>query len=187
MESSSDVSFAADAAGDHVEHPLRRPLRRVVVSGAARGFAGGLVATLAMSAVMLGAQKLGLVGRLPPRKITNAALGAFGLRRQTSEPTQRALATINHFAFGGVCGALFGLAHEVWRVRAPSSHGVRGHRAPIAAGIAFGSAVWAVSYAGWVPALGIMARPTRDRPGRQPALVLAHWVYGAALAKALAA
>lgn len=186
MEPSSNVSSVGHAAAGHVALP-RRSLRRVAVAGAARGFAGGLVATVAMSAVMFGAQKVGLLGRMPPRKITDALLGAVGLRGKTPEPARRALAAVNHLAFGGACGALFGLAHEVWRVRAPSSSGVRGHRAPLVAGLAFGTAIWAVSYAGWVPAFGIMPSPKHDRPGRPTAMVLAHWVFGSVLAKIVAA
>lgn len=58
-----------------------------------------------------------------------------------------------------------------------------GRRPSIGAGVVFGTAIGAVSYAGWVSALGIMPRPHNDRPGRQPSMLLAHWVYGATLAK----
>ncbi|MDB5213650.1 MAG: hypothetical protein JWO86_1577 [Myxococcaceae bacterium] len=186
MESSSNVSSASDAVARHVARP-RRSLGRVAAAGAARGFAGGLIATVAMSAVMLGAQKAGLLGRMPPRRITDALLGALGVHRKTPEPARRALATINHFAFGGASGALFGLAHAAWRVRVSNASGVRGHRAPLLAGLAFGTAVWAVSYAGWVPRLGIMPMPHQDRPGRPMTMVVAHWVFGAVLAKIVSA
>jgi hypothetical protein len=186
MEPSSRFAPADDAASRHVACP-RPSLRRVMAGGAARGFGGGLVATVAMSAVMLGAQKLGLLGTMPPRKITDAMLGVVGLRGKTSKPARRALATIHHFAFGGACGALFGLTHDVWRVRASSTAGVRGHRAPVAAGLAFGTVIWAVSYAGAVPALRIMPEPSSDRSGRPSSMVLAHWVFGAVLAKIIAA
>jgi hypothetical protein len=173
-----------DATDSHVSRP-RRSLRRSAAVGLARGFAGGLVATVAMSAVMLAAQKSGLLGQMPPQKITDRFLGFAGVRRKTPEPARKVLATINHFAFGGACGALFGLAHEVWRVRARSTSGVRGHRAPLAAGVAFGTAVWALSYAAWVPALRIMPMPQNDRRGRPTSMVVAHWVFGAVLAKAI--
>jgi len=186
MESTPISSSADGAARGHVARSSR-PLRRVIAAGAARGVAGGLVATVAMSAVMLGAQKIGLLGRAPPRKLTDAALRAVGLLGSTPEPARRALATLGHFAFGGACGALFGVAHDVWRARAASTSGVRGHRAPIAAGVAFGTAIWTVSYAGWVPALRIMPTPKNDRPGRPASMVLAHWVFGAVLAKIIAA
>ncbi len=163
-----------------------RPMRSAAIAGLVRGAVGGLAATVLMSAVMLGAQRAGLMGRLPPKKITDGLLGMIGMRNKTPEPAKKVLATINHFAFGGSCGALFGLAHEVWRTRARRVSGVRGHRAPVTAGLAFGTAVWAVSYAGWVPALGIMPMPQDDRPGRPTSMVIAHWVFGAALAKLVA-
>jgi hypothetical protein len=177
MQSSARSSSIDDATRGHVLHP-RRSLRRIVVAGAARGFAGGLVATLAMSAVMLGAQKTGLLGHMPPRKITDGLLRAVGIHHKTPEPAKRALAALDHFAFGGASGALFGLGHDVLRAR--------GRRVPIAAGLAYGTALWAMSYAGWVPVLDIMPAPHEDRPGRPTVMVLAHWVFGGVLAKILA-
>jgi hypothetical protein len=173
----SPATFGATAAATARPQSaggLRR--RRSAAGGLVRGLAGGIVATAAMSAVMLAAQKSGLLGHMPPKKITDGFLGALGIRRETPEPARKALATLNHFAFGGVCGALFGLAREMTRGR-------RSGRAPVLAGVAYGTAIWAVSYAGWVPALGIMPRPKHDRPGRPTSMVLAHWVFGAVLAK----
>lgn len=51
----------------------------------------------------------------------------------------------------------------------------------VAAGMVFGAAVWFISYQGSVPALGIMAPPSRDRPGRPQAMLAAHLVHGAVL------
>jgi hypothetical protein len=182
MESNAPFDpLSGDAAGSHVGRP--RSLRRAAANGLARGFAGGLVATVAMSTVMVVAQKAGLMGHMPPKKISDGFLAALGIRRKTPEPARKALATLNHFAFGGACGALFGLGREVWRVRSRGSFGVRRRRAPIVAGLAFGTAVWAVSYMGWVPAMRIMPKPQNDRTGRPTSMVLAHWVFGAVLAK----
>jgi hypothetical protein len=167
-----------DAASDHLL-PRRVPLRRRALVGLARGAAGGVGATAAMSAVMLAAQKVGLMGELPPQKITDHILGARGRRARylTPRPARRALAALNHFAFGATCGALFGVAREVWGARAMRP-------APrLAAGLAFGTAVWALSYAGWVPAARIMPMPQRDRSGRPTSMVLAHWVFGGVIAE----
>ena len=68
--------------------------------------------------------------------------------------------------FGKGCVAHVSMAHPI---------------SPLLQGIVFGSAVWFVSYMGWVPALGLMPPPHRDRPGRQLVMVLAHWIYGATL------
>ncbi|MDP9001776.1 MAG: hypothetical protein M3O46_16885 [Myxococcota bacterium] len=133
---------------------------------------------------MLAAQKVGLTGKLPPAKITDAMLDVVGVRPFVTSPAKKALAAVNHLAFGGACGALFGLGHALLARRGPGAGAQSGGR--VAAGVAFGTAVWAVSYAGWVPALGIMPSPQNDRPGRPTAMVIAHWVYGAVLAKLVA-
>lgn len=138
------------------------------------GGIGGGVATAAMSAVMLAAQRAGLLGRHPPEHIAERALHIAGIHKP-SEETQDALATFLHFAFGMGMGALFGVLQR--RVRVPIGG------APL--GIVFGSLVWAVSYKGWIPAFGIMPPPERDRPGRPQSMVLAHWVYGGTLGGAL--
>jgi len=42
-----------------------------------------------------------------------------------------------------------------------------------------------VNYAGWIPKVGIMPPPSRDRMGRPTSMILAHVVYGATLAAIL--
>jgi uncharacterized membrane protein YagU involved in acid resistance len=134
---------------------------RTVVGGAI----SGLVGTTAMSVVMFGAQKAGLVGKMPPARITEAAMRVLGLRR--SSPGKELLATAAHFGYGIAGGVLFALL-------------ARGPKAPSPlAGALFGTSVWAASYMGWIPLLGIMPPPRRDRPGRPTAMVIAHIVYGA--------
>ena len=156
---------------------------QVAVQGGGRGFAAGVAATAAMSVVMLAAQRLGFTGRLPPKKITDAMLSVVGVEDIVPSSVKNALTAANHFAFGGACGALFGLGHALARrgQGAAATHGV-----DVGAGLAFGTFVWAVSYAGWVPAVGIMPPPQNDRPGRPASMVIAHWVYGAVLAKLVA-
>lgn len=133
------------------------------------GAGNGLLATLPMSGVMLAAQRAGRMGRLPPGRITDAAVDAAGAE-ETPRPARRALATAAHLAFGAGAGALY-----AWWT------GRRGRRGGALHGAGFGTLVWLGSYAGWVPALGILPPPHRDRPGRQPAMLVAHWVYGAVL------
>ena len=133
-----------------------------------RGAVAGATATAAMSVAMALAQKAGLLGRMPPKRITTAALHAIGLH--PSEPALAAATVAAHFGFGASVGALFGWARH--RLPGPP---------PVLAGAAFGTAVWAASYQGWVPSLGIMPPPRRDRPGRPTSMLVAHWVYGATL------
>lgn len=152
-----------------------------LVRGAARGFGAGLVATTTMSATMFALQKLGLLGRMPPRLLTERTLARFGLRRKTSKRTRKLLTALNHFGFGGTMGALF----EIGRSAVAARRGTAGSRAAqLGAGVAFGSLVWAASYAGWIPAVGLMPLPHRDRPFRPASMILAHWVFGSTLAAA---
>jgi hypothetical protein len=136
------------------------------------GAAGGVVGTAAMSGFMLGAHRAGLIGKQPPQKILEHALHRAGIApRHVDKDTRKALSTIDHFAFGAAAGGLFGAFR--------AATGMRRHAA--LEGVAFGSLVWLVSYAGWVPALGIMPPPHRDRRGRPTAMVVAHWIYGGVL------
>lgn len=134
------------------------------------GAVGGLVGTAVMSAVMQAAHKAGLIEKHPPEEIAEAALDAVEGPGH-SEETQDALAVGLHFAFGAGAGALFALLHRRLNLPIPAAlHGV-----------IFGTLVWAVSYKGWVPALGIMPPPEHDQPGRPQSMLFAHWVYGGAL------
>ncbi len=131
------------------------------------GALGGLAGTATMSVLMLAARAAGLTGALPPEALAGAGLAAGGAARPAAE-TKDAAAVALHFGFGGGVGALYGLFRR--RLRPPVS-------APLE-GCLLGSLIWFVSYKGWVPALGIMPPPERDRPGRPVTMLLAHWIYG---------
>jgi hypothetical protein len=118
---------------------------------------------------MMAARKTGWMGKLPPERITEAGLRVLHVR--TSEPTENALTTVAHLGYGTAVGALFSVAARTARVPLPG---------PVAGGL-FGLLVWAVSYAGWIPAFGIMPPPHRDRRQRQTSMIVAHLVYGSVL------
>ena len=80
-----------------------------------------------------------------------------------------------HYGFGVAAGALFGVGYRRLHLPLPG---------PLQ-GAAFGIAVWASSYAGWVPGLGILPAPPRDEERRPPAMVAAHLVYGTVLGAVL--
>lgn len=143
-----------------------RPTLRGLLTGAL----GGAFGTAAMSGVMLAAQQAGLMHAQPPEAITAAALNATGVRPRNAQ-TQDVLAGLFHLAFGVGAGSVFGVRHRAGSMRVH----------PVIGGIAYATLVWAASYQGWVPALGIMPPASRDEPGRPPTMVLAHWVYGAVL------
>jgi hypothetical protein len=134
------------------------------------GVLGGAVGTAGMSAVMLAAGKAGLIGEQPPDKIAGAALDAAGVHARDEEE-QDAAATLLHFSFGIGCGALFGLLHRRLPFRLPGAlHGML-----------FAVIIWAISYQGWIPALGIMPPASKDYPDRSRVMFVAHLVYGALL------
>jgi len=118
---------------------------------------------------MAAGRRAGLLGRMPPERITARLLNELGVKR--SRQTQDAVATVMHLGFGAAAGALFEPLRAALRLPVP---------APLQ-GAVFGTAVWAVSYMGWVPALGILPPPGRDRPGRPEVMLGAHWVYGVLL------
>lgn len=138
---------------------------------AAQGAGAGVAGTAAMTGVLLAARAAGLLGELPPRRITDAALGAADVHG-LSPAARRGLAIVAHFGFGAAMGAVFGA------LRPP---GMRGAGRRAAAGAVFGLALYAASYAGWIPALGILPPPHRDVPGRPAATVAGHLVYGGVL------
>lgn len=138
------------------------------------GARAGLVATALMSLLMLAGKAAGLTGRLPPAKITDEATRE--LPGQPDRDDRDAIAAVIHFGFGSVAGALFGLG----------AAGLRRTWLSTALGMAYGTAVYAVSYLGWIPALNLMPPATEDRPGRTLTMLAAHWVYGATLGALLA-
>lgn len=144
---------------------------RAVLNGAL----GGTLGTAGMSAWMLAAGRFGLMGEQPPDKIAGAALDAVGIHNP-SEEAQDAVAAILHFGFGMGCGALFGLLHRRLPFRVPAAlHGML-----------FACLIWATSYQGWVPGLGIMPPASEDRPDRPRVMLAVHLVYGAILGAVVA-
>jgi hypothetical protein len=139
-------------------------VRRLLV-----GAGAGALATLPMTAVMIAAQRLGFMGELPPRKITRAALSWVGLHPRPKN--RKRLTMLSHLGYGAACGALFAAMRGERESRLRGAGG----------GALYASMVWLLSYAGWVPGLGIMPGPTKDRRGRPTSMLLAHAVYGSSL------
>ena len=89
------------------------------------------------------------------------------MRRETWNAATMGL----HFMYGAFAGAVYAwLAH---RLRWPVSR--------IVQGIGYALGVWAMSYMGWVPALGIMRSEEQHGTGWVLSNAAAHIVYGAVL------
>lgn len=147
-------------------------MRRLLLDTAA-GAVAGTVATVPMSAVMLAAQRAGLIRKQPPEEITEAALHTVGAH--PPEPEEDRLTVLNHLLFGAAAGAVFGACHRV----------LPGTGRHVPAGVVYGLTVWVTAYQGWVPRLGIMPPADEDQRGRPQSMAVAHVVFGAALAAVL--
>jgi hypothetical protein len=128
------------------------------------GALGGIAGTFAMTAVMRRLHR-SLPARsqypLPPREIVDRTLSP------APDSARPRLTTISHFGYGAAAGALFGLI-------AP--------RGGVLSGCAYGVAVWAASYLGWIPAAGILRPATVHPADRNALMITAHLVWGAVTA-----
>lgn len=145
-------------------------VRQWPIAVAYEGTYGGVIATLAMTAVTFAAQAAGLLGGQPPARITAALLDALGVQQRRGAVLGVCTALL-HLGFGASVGAVFALLHRSLRLPLPAA----------LQGAVYGGLVWVASYAGWIPALGILPPPRRDQPGRPLAMVVAHGVYGGVL------
>lgn len=110
---------------------------------------------------------------LPPREITQDVIER-GAGREVADDELLLDATVaSHFAYGAASGAVFSVLglHE---------------RHPVRNGVAFGVAVWAVSYLGWLPAAGILTPATRHPPARNALMIAVHVVWGGVTGDAVA-
>jgi hypothetical protein len=147
------------------------------MNGMLVGAAAGVVATVPMTIVMetLHRQLPGEPPRpLPPREVVEGFAVKAGVHRELDERDMQQLTLAAHFGYGAACGAVFGLV-------AP-----RNVPAAITAGVMFGMGVWAGSYLGWLPALGVRQPATEDPRARSGLMIAAHMVWGAAAAAFLA-
>lgn len=137
------------------------------------GGLAGLLATAPMTAVMkLLHRQLPRHERqyLPPRQITmRLARWAKVAQHLDDEKEQKAATYVSHFGYGTTVGSLYGLACA------------SGMRPGVGSGLVYGMLVWAGSYLGLLPALGILSPATRHPPRRTLLMIAAHLVWGSTL------
>lgn len=135
---------------------------RTIGERIAKGVVAGAVATAFMSAAMWAAQRAGLLGEMPPRKVARTLLSR--VRGRSKREVEKPLAVLVHFAVGGGAGALYGIFASPRPTRL--------------SGLSFGVLVCATGYLGLLFKVGIMPPPGRDRPMRPTTMIVAHLVYG---------
>lgn len=143
-----------------------------------RGMAAGCVATAPMTVAMYAVEALlPREDRLPslkePALISRRVFAAADVRDDMSRDQEEALIWLGHFAYGATCGAIYGAA-----VDGPA-------RRSLVSGAVLGLTVWGLSYAGWLPAAGLLRFPTRRPADRSAELILSHLVWGVGTVVAL--
>src|SRR5688572_12520800 len=137
------------------------------------GALAGLTATGPMTALMVAAHEGLPAGQrygLPPERVTANAARAMGAEEVAAERERRVWATLPmHFGYGAAMGAIYGAVAE--RVPGPA----------VVKGVGYGLVVWAGSYLGLLPAVGLHRPATREPAGRNGMMIGAHVVFGAVL------
>ena len=140
-----------------------------------QGAIAGLTATAPMTAAMeAGADKLPKRERypLPPRIITTRIARQVGVAVDEDDDAIKIATIAAHFGYGAAMGAIYS-AITPPKYTGPTT------------GVAFGLGVWAGSYLGALPALGILT-PATEHPARRNLLMIAaHVVWGSALGATL--
>lgn len=155
------------------------------------GAVAGLAATLPMTGVMEVYRRVVPPGRpdpFIPRQVAEgiARIGRFERHvNAIGEPGWWGLTAASHFGFGGVAGALYGLAQPlvsqdasgIGRSTTGANHG-RPLGRTLGQGSGFGLLIWAAHYLGLFPALGIL-KPMANKPVRKNVgLILSHLAWG---------
>jgi hypothetical protein len=142
---------------------MRQHSRALVGAGA------GVAATVPQSVIVWGLRWAGVYGSPPaPEQVSERISRPVLNLRALPAPARISVKLVQHVGFGALCGAGYGLA----TTKLPPT---------AITGVLTGLGVWAVNYAGWLPAAHIMPPPHNDETGRQGTLLLAHMVYGLAL------
>lgn len=130
------------------------------------GAIGGLIAGVALSGAMLAGRRLGLLHQTLGEHSEDWLDRTFASRSHVGEAGTFLAEQGNHFAASAVFGAAFGAAY-------PS---VEPH--PIAAGVLYGTALYAVNIAGVAPVLGITKGETAEPPSIPLQRLGLHLLFG---------
>lgn len=160
------------------ERSIERPVGGALLRGGealkprryVEGLLAGVGATVPMTVAMDLARRSGFVRRLPPEEITDRMLASTDATDAT--PGEReTVAAMVHLATGAALGAVYAALPKPKRLAAR-----------LGVGAAYGVAVYTANYFGIAPALRLMPAPSEDRPQRQTTTLVAHVIFGVALA-----
>jgi len=136
-----------------------------------KGSVAGFTATFPMTGVMEVLHKwlpLEQQYPLPPSDITSTLADAAGLE-EVDEAAHTPLTYADHFGYGTATGAGYALIADQLPFPKPIN------------GMLYGFGIWAGSYLGWLPALGIRHSSIKSPAERNALMIAAHLVWGATL------
>lgn len=140
-------------------------LKKVLSGGIA-----GLIATAPMTAVMAALHtRLPAQQRhpLPPEHIVGSMRAKLGLGPRGD--AYRAQVGLAHFGYGAGMGSVYFTLVAPWTAKLPMR------------GALFGVLVWAVSYFGLIPGMGLLPSAEHDSRQRNALMIAAHIVWGTTL------
>lgn len=144
----------------------------------ARGAWAGMAGTAMMTLMMKGVGPKVMPRDMRPSEFAPQRFVEWA-EREAGEPNAlsgtgtKIAAYGTHFAYGSGSGAVYGLLREQ-----------RGGLPAPLAGMLFGIGLWAFSFEGWMPALGVREATTEKPPKKWPAPIMGHLVYGVTTALA---
>ncbi|HXL36058.1 MAG TPA: DUF6789 family protein [Ktedonobacteraceae bacterium] len=137
-----------------------------------QGGLAGFVGTGPMSLFMLATQRF-LPKRqqyaLPPEIITEELAHRTHVRWHMNKMQVKAATLVSHFGYGAAMGVLYGVLGK--KIPLPS---------PVK-GVLFGLIVWAASYLGLLPLIGMSESGQREPGRRNLMMIAAHVVWGATM------
>ena len=133
----------------------------------------GFLATGPMTLVIFGGRALRLLRTPPPVEITANVQRRLANDEDAPEDIPRSVFQaswlLSHFGYGASCGLLYPLLDPLLP------------RPLVLRGLAYGLAVWGVSYINLMPQLRLYPPVREDRLSRAAVMIAAHVVYGVAL------
>lgn len=135
---------------------------------AARGAAGGVAATVALSAFRSSLTKAGVVHKTAPMQVVER-LTETGFASEWSPAAKGLLTTGAHFGYGVGAGAAFGALRNERR----------GYATEASVGAALGVLIWGMGWAGWLPLLGVHRAPWNEDSSNAVLPILDHAFFGA--------
>lgn len=134
-----------------------------------RGVWSGVLATSAMTTAMFAWQAYD-ESPLPPAQLTDELVPEA--LKPNSSSRRRDITLLSHFGFGIAMASIYAFANRARSER---------HLTEISKGSGFALLVWAGSYLGWIPALGLRPAAKRLSLSQNLMMIGTHLIWGATL------